>query len=188
MSEPVSFEGHPWVIALIERLKERDETVAFAESCTGGLLSAMVTRIPGVSRVFLGSCVSYSNESKIKLLGVPEATLHANGAVSLPTALAMAKGARERFGSTWSVSITGIAGPDGGTPDKPVGTVCFAVVGPGIDDREVEAVTRRRFPGTRREVQFRAARYALAMLLIELGFSKEQLRHLIRAEKTGKRR
>lgn len=187
MSDTV-FEGHPWAIALAERLKERNETIVFAESCTGGLLSSMVTRIPGVSRVFLGSLVTYSNESKVKLLGVSESTLRTSGAVSGPTALEMAKGAREQLGSTWSLSITGIAGPDGGTPTKPVGTVFFALVGPGIDGRGVEIVTSRHFQGMRREVQFRAARYGLGMLLNALGFSKEELRHLLSPEKTGKRR
>jgi len=179
---------HPWAVALSQRLKERNETIAFAESCTGGLLSSLVARIPGVSTVFMGSLVTYSNEAKVKLLGVPEDVLRANGAVSAPVALAMAKGARERLGADWSVSITGVAGPGGGTPQKPVGTVFLALNGPGLDGRGVERVTKRLFRGTRREIQFRSARYALAMMLIELGFSKEELRNLLAAEKAGKRR
>jgi nicotinamide-nucleotide amidase len=102
-------------------------TLAFAESCTGGALAARLVDQPGVSSVFRGGVVAYSNASKQALLGVPAGLLATHGAVSEPVAAAMATGARERFDADVAVATTGIAGPDGGTPQKPVGTVCFAL-------------------------------------------------------------
>jgi nicotinamide-nucleotide amidase len=113
--------------SIVRKLTELNQTVAFAESCTGGYVSNRITNVPGASRVLLAGLVTYSNEAKQKLLGVAEATLKANGAVSEPTAREMAEGARRAIGSDYAISITGIAGPDGGSVEKPVGTVFIAL-------------------------------------------------------------
>lgn len=156
-------DGHPWVIEAARILRERGQTVGFAESCTGGLLSAIFTRLGGVSSVYLGSFVTYANQAKTRFLGVPETLIKTHGAVSVPVARRMAEGAREGLHSSWAIGVTGIAGPSGGTPDKPVGTVCFAIVGPGFEE-----VARRRFTGDRRQIQMKAARFALRLLLVGL--------------------
>jgi PncC family amidohydrolase len=113
------------LVALAERLQGlclgRGLSVATAESCTGGLVATTITEIAGSSGYFLGGVVSYADAAKASLLGVPEATLAAHGAVSAQVAVAMAAGARARFGSSLAVSITGVAGPDGGSESKPVG-------------------------------------------------------------------
>ena len=113
---------------LSEILNEKGYTLSFAESCTGGLLSKTITDIPGSSSFFLGSAVTYSNDAKMDILGVREGTLIEHGAVSEPTAIEMAEGARNAFSSDVSASVTGIAGPGGGTPEKPVGTVWTCVI------------------------------------------------------------
>ena len=115
---------------VLDGLKRRRETLAVAESCTGGLLSAHLTDVPGASEVFLGGVVSYSNEAKEHFIDVPHETLVEHGAVSEEVARAMAEGVRARFGSDWGAGITGIAGPTGGTEEKPVGLVHWAVAGP----------------------------------------------------------
>lgn len=112
---------------LIEVLREKGMTVATAESCTAGLISAHIADIPGSSDVLLGGVVSYANEVKTKVLGVPAEVIEKFGAVSEPCARAMADGVRCLTGASVSVSVTGIAGPGGGTDEKPVGTVCFGV-------------------------------------------------------------
>lgn len=113
------------LVALAERLQGvclgRNLTVAVAESCTGGLVAAAITEVPGSSAYFLGGLVSYSNEAKVSLLDVPGAALKAHGAVSAQVAKAMAAGAQARFGTSLAASITGVAGPDGGSAEKPVG-------------------------------------------------------------------
>ena len=111
-------------------LKSRGETLAVAESCTGGLLGSRITDISGSSAYFLGGGICYTGAAKAALAGVDPQLIKENGEVSEPVAIAMASGIRERFGSTWGVGITGIAGPTGGTPEKPVGTVHIAVAGP----------------------------------------------------------
>lgn len=111
-------------------LKSRGETLAVAESCTGGLLGSRITDIPGSSSYFLGGGICYTGAAKTALAGVDPQLIRDNGEVSEPVAVAMATGIRERFGATWGVGITGIAGPTGGTPEKPVGTVHIAVAGP----------------------------------------------------------
>ena len=123
--------------AVVEMLHTKGLTLATAESCTGGLISKRITDISGCSDVFLGGCVTYSNEAKMKLLGVRAETLEAYGAVSEQTAAEMARGVRERLGADIGVSATGIAGPGGGTPEKPVGTVYV-----GISSARGETVRR----------------------------------------------
>ena len=112
------------------RLLARGESLAVSESCTGGQVSANCTAIPGASAWFFEGVVTYTNRAKSRLLGVPEEILAANGAVSEPVARAMAEGVRQKAGTTWGLSTTGIAGPGGATPGKPVGTVHIAVSGP----------------------------------------------------------
>lgn len=111
-------------------LKERQETLAIAESCSGGLTSSRITDIPGSSDYMLGAVVAYSNESKIAILKVKSETLERNGAVSEPTAKEMAEGVRSVFNAHWGIATTGISGPSGGTSEKPVGLVYLAVAGP----------------------------------------------------------
>jgi len=113
--------------ALLRAFAEKKKTLCAAESCTGGMIGAMITAVPGASAVFWGSVVSYANEVKMRALGVKEETLAACGAVSEETAREMAEGARRLCGADAAVSVTGIAGPGGGSAEKPVGTVCFAV-------------------------------------------------------------
>jgi len=115
---------------VLEALRLRGQTLAVAESCTGGLISAHLTDVPGASDVFLGGVVSYSNEAKEQLVDVPHETLIEHGAVSEEVAGAMATGVRGRFSADWGIGITGIAGPTGGTDEKPVGLVHWAVAGP----------------------------------------------------------
>ena len=114
---------------VVRRLTARRQTLALAESCTGGGIANLITNVPGASAVFRGGCVTYSNESKQILLGVRAETLAAHGAVSEPVAREMAGGARARLGADFALAITGIAGPGGGTPEKPVGTVFLALAG-----------------------------------------------------------
>ncbi len=116
-----------------ELLKASGQTVATAESCTGGSIAALLTRIPGSSQYVQGGIVAYANEAKIQLLGVPEADLVQHGAVSDPVVRAMARGARQRLNADWGLASSGIMGPDGGSAAKPLGTVWLAVSGPGVD-------------------------------------------------------
>jgi nicotinamide-nucleotide amidase len=114
-------------------LKASGQTVATAESCTGGSIAALLTRIPGSSQYVQGGIVAYANEAKIQLLGVSEADLVQHGAVSDPVVRAMARGARQRLNADWGLASSGIMGPDGGSAAKPLGTVWLAVSGPGVD-------------------------------------------------------
>ena len=113
--------------ALAQSLLKKGKTMVAAESCTGGLIAKRMTDISGVSSVFLGGCVTYTNEAKMNLLGVKKETLEAYGAVSKETAAEMAEGVRKRLGADIGVSATGIAGPTGGTAETPVGTVFIGV-------------------------------------------------------------
>ncbi len=140
-------------------LSESGRTLACAESCTGGLLGHLVTNVSGSSDYFLESLVTYSNEAKARLLGVPKAMIRRHGAVSRPVALAMARGARERSGADFGLGTTGIAGPTGGTPKKPVGLVFTSLAWKGG-----AVVERNVFPGGREMVKRQAARKAMDML------------------------
>jgi nicotinamide-nucleotide amidase len=158
-----SVDGRTLEVVVGDLLREKHFTVAVAESCTGGLLTSRLTDVPGSSAYVERGFVCYSNRSKVELLGVPEAILTEHGAVSDPVAQAMAEGARTRAGTTVGIGVTGIAGPDGGTPAKPVGTVSIAVI--------VDAETRVRtfqFVGGREQVKFQASQAALNMLRLLL--------------------
>lgn len=147
------------VDAVARALLDGGRTLAVAESCTGGLLAQRLTARPGASHYFLGGVVCYADESKIRDLGVPEETIRVHGAVSEEVARAMVEGVTERFGSETGIAITGIAGPEGGTEDKPVGTVWYAA--------RVDGETRCRrtlFPGDREAVRRRSAQAALHLL------------------------
>lgn len=144
---------------LLAALRRVGKTLAVAESCTGGLLGGRLTEIAGSSDVFLGGVLSYSYESKSELLGVPAGEIQAHGAVSQEVAEAMVRGVSQRLGTTTAVSITGIAGPGGGTPEKPVGTVWIATL---VDGR-VES-RRMQFSGNRSEVRARAVQAAILAL------------------------
>ncbi len=148
-------------LRLGQALSARGELMVAAESCTGGWLAQTVTSVAGSSGWFDRGFVTYSNAAKQEMLGVPETTLARHGAVSEATARAMAQGAIEHSGGHWSVAITGIAGPDGGTADKPVGTVCFAWA---LRDNGCEAQTCH-FSGVRAEVREQAVRHGLNGLL-----------------------
>ncbi len=154
---------------LLRVLRSRTLKIGFAESCTGGLLSATLTALPGVSDVFMGSIVSYSYEAKMDLLEVSASTLKDEGAVSESIARQMAQGARKQLKVDVAVAITGIAGPAGGTPDKPVGTVCFAVSGPGVAKGKTNEVSvRKHFSGDREEVQQSSVLFALEFVIASL--------------------
>ena len=144
-------------------MSELGVTLSTAESCSGGLIAHRITNVPGSSAYFLGGVVSYSNEAKEDLLGVPNDILFAFGAVSESVACAMADGARDLFGSDYAVGVTGIAGPTGGSADKPVGLVYIAVATP-----RGTIVTRNQFDGPRESVKEKAADLALSLLLEHL--------------------
>ena len=141
-------------------------TIALAESCTGGLVAAAITEIPGSSAVFGIGFVTYSNEAKTKLLGVNQDILDTFGAVSVAVAWAMAQAALKKSGADIAVAISGVAGPDGGTEKKPVGTVVFAVAEKGKDPEDMTA-DRKEFGSdkSRAEIRTIATLYALELLL-----------------------
>jgi nicotinamide-nucleotide amidase len=146
-------------------LREAGRTLTTAESCTGGLVAERLTRVPGSSDYFLGGAVTYTNQLKMQLLGVPEALLAEHGAVSEPVARAMAEGVRRVLGSDYGIGITGVAGPGGGSEAKPVGTVHIALAGPRYGGEELETEHRKaRFPGDRERVRLHSSQLALEML------------------------
>jgi nicotinamide-nucleotide amidase len=151
--------GDPLEVVVGGLLRERHATVAVAESCTGGMLGARLTTTPGSSQYFVGGFITYSNALKREILGVSAETLERFGAVSPETAEAMATGARERTGATYAVSITGVAGPDGGSDEKPVGLVYLGIAGP-----EGASVTHRRFIGDRERIRVFTTQAALDVL------------------------
>ena len=146
---------------LAPALLARGEWLATAESCTGGWVAQALTAIAGSSAWFERGFVTYSNAAKMEMLGVPQATLDAGGAVSEATAQAMAAGALAHSHAHWSLAITGVAGPSGGSPAKPVGTVCFGWAGP---DGLLLAETRH-FAGDREAVRAQSVAHALSRLL-----------------------
>ena len=156
----VSTDGMTLEAVVGDLLRARGWWVAFAESCTGGLATSRMTDIPGSSDYVERSIVAYSNRAKTELLDVPKALIAEHGAVSEPVALAMAAGIRKRTGVNVGVSITGIAGPGGGTDQKPVGTVCIAV--DGADGHGM--VRTFRFPGGREMVKAMSANWAIDLL------------------------
>ena len=143
------------VFALIHILRGKGLRISFAESCTGGMAGEIVTSIPGVSDVFLGSAVTYSNESKEAILGVSHDTIMEHGAVSEECAREMALGSLKAYGSDIAVAVTGIAGPDGATPEKPVGLVYIAAT-----DGKDFVTSANRFFGDRKEIRL-ASVYAM---------------------------
>ncbi|OYV32691.1 MAG: damage-inducible protein CinA [Rhodospirillales bacterium 20-64-7] len=153
--------AHNLAARLVMNCRARNVRLATAESCTGGLLAGAITEIPGSSAVLDRGFVTYSNAAKSELLGVPPNLIESVGAVSEAVALRMATGAKQRAGVDVAVSITGIAGPDGGTPEKPVGTVWF-----GLADMHGGTLTRQvKFTGDRDEIRAASVIYALTLLL-----------------------
>jgi len=140
-------------------LSERGRTLSIAESCTGGLIGERLTDVAGSSKYFIEGAVTYANDAKIRTLNVPKEVIEANGAVSAPTAEAMAKGMRERSGTDYAISVTGIAGPDGGTEEKPVGTAFI-----GFADANQVKSKKFVLPGDRYLVRWRASSAALDYL------------------------
>lgn len=159
----MSPESEKRAASLVAALRAARQTVAVAESCTGGLVGGALTSVPGASDVFPGGIVAYSDRVKERELGVPSATLRERGAVSRETAQALARGVRMRLEADWGVGVTGIAGPSGGRPDKPVGTVWIGVAGPAPETRHFH------FPGDRASVREATVRAALDLLLARLG-------------------
>ncbi len=173
------------VSQVVQTLLSQKQTLSFAESCTGGALSAKITETSGVSAIFKGSVVSYANEAKAEILGVGRDSLGQFGAVSEVVAQEMAQGVRHRFHTDWGVSVTGIAGPTGGTQEKPVGTVWIAVAGPVFasgtrpgaskggtgqnrssrDPAEFGEARKFFFKGDRRQIQQQSVEAALDLLL-----------------------
>lgn len=146
--------------ALGQALTGSGITVATAESCTGGMVAEAITRVPGSSDYFLGGVVAYHNRTKVSALGVSETLLRAHGAVSQSVAEAMAEGARARLGAHVALSVTGVAGPGGGSPDKPVGLVFV-----GSADASGSVSRRHHFTGDRHSVRYAAATTALRALV-----------------------
>ncbi len=154
-------QGDTLGTAVAHILRDRNRTLAIAESCTGGLISKLVTDVPGSSQYFLGGFITYSNKQKVKCLGVSESLLAEHGAVSEKVAEAMAGGCRRATGSDYAISVTGVAGPGGGSEEKPVGLVFIGVAGP-----EIVRVHELRMRPTsdRKTIRLRAARAALDFL------------------------
>ena len=163
--ECVYADGDQDLAALVlERARSQRVRLSVAESCTGGLLGARLTEIPGSSDVFVGGVIAYDNGVKREALGVPASLIDEHGAVSESVARAMAEGAGRRFGTDAALSVTGIAGPAGGSPEKPVGTVWIGCT--------IQGTTRARqfvFPGSRHEIRARATQAALLLLYRSLG-------------------
>ena len=142
----------------VEMCKAKKVTVCVAESCTGGMLGSRITSVPGSSDIFLGGVIAYSNAVKVKELGVSEEDLEAHGAVSEQVVRAMAVGARKKFGADMALAITGVAGPGGGTPEKPVGLVWICVATAyGVEPRKITSW------GNREEIRYRASQAAMEL-------------------------
>ncbi|MFT3693077.1 MAG: CinA family nicotinamide mononucleotide deamidase-related protein [Kofleriaceae bacterium] len=148
------------VAVTTKRLIATKTTVATAESCTGGMIGELLTNLPGSSCAFVGGAITYSNAEKVRQLGVSQTTLDAHGAVSEETVREMAEGARTRFDVQLAVAVSGIAGPDGGTPDKPVGTVWLALA-----SKDGIVTKKLGWPGSREQIRTLASWWALKLLL-----------------------
>jgi nicotinamide-nucleotide amidase len=144
-------------------LLQRKQTLALAESCTGGLISQRITRVAGSSAYYYGGAVTYANEAKMNFLGVTPATLEKYGAVSEPTALEMSRGIRERTGANIGLSVSGIAGPTGGSAEKPVGTVWMSIAREGAHEAR-----HFQFHGDRERIILGASQAALNWLRMTL--------------------
>ncbi len=155
----ISTDGKSLTETIAELLVARGETLSTAESCTGGMIASEIVNLPGASRFFAGGACTYRDEAKRDILGVPQATLDAYTAVSRETALAMAEGAKRIYRSDWAISTTGIAGPDGGTPEKPVGLVWIGVATPGKT-----FAFRENFSGDRVQIREKSVFKALDLL------------------------
>ena len=153
-----------------ELLVSQKKTLATAESCTGGLLAERLTRVPGSSAYFLGGIVTYSDDSKTELLGIPKEMIKEHGAVSEAIARAMAETVRTKYESDYGVGITGVAGPSGGSDTKPVGTIHIALAGPQEEDIEHQ---HKHFPGDRDRVRLQSTQWALEMLRKNFGTPHE---------------
>lgn len=158
---------------LIAELLARGETLATAESLTGGLLGAMITAVPGVSAVYRGGVVAYATELKHSLLGVPASHLASCGAVHPRTAQLMAEAVRTRCGSDWGLATTGVAGPDP-QEGQPVGTVHVAVAGPGETETAVRTL---QLAGSRKRIRAQAARAVLSLAEEVIGVDPDRQRH-----------
>lgn len=154
-----------------DALRDREETVAVAESCTGGLIGAALTAIPGATDYFEGGLTTYAYDAKRRHLGVSRENLDEHGAVSEPVALEMARGVRDVTDVTWGVATTGVAGPTGGSEGTPVGTVFIAVAyaGPWGSESSYATAIRVEFDGDRAEVRAKTVDRALETLLTEIG-------------------
>ena len=152
--------AEPLELLVGKALKSRGRTLALAESCTGGLVGHRITEVPGSSEYLLGGIVAYAYEAKERQLGVHHQTLYEHGAVSRETAIEMARGARHAFGADIGLAVTGIAGPGGGMPDKPVGTTWIAV-----SSREGEWAEKHTWNGDRSSNKGRSAEAAMNLLL-----------------------
>jgi nicotinamide-nucleotide amidase len=174
----VSTRGDPIEEVVVRRLADLQKTLALAESCTGGLLANRITNVPGASLVFLEGFITYSNDSKIGGIGVPEDLLAAHGAVSEPVARAMAEGAARKADADFGIGITGIAGPSGGTPEKPTGTVFIALA-----ERGTQTECRKEFFPTDRETfKQLASQAALDMLRLRTLSGTETASHHVLAQ------
>ncbi len=150
-----------WIQAIGQRLQERGWMLSCAESCTGGGIAQAITAVPGASHWFDSGFITYSNRAKERLLGVSSELLRAHGAVSAPAVIAMVRGCLARSAAQVGLAVSGIAGPSGGTPEKPVGTVYFAWA--WLDQEPI--VHRQHFPGDRQAVREQSIEYALETLL-----------------------
>lgn len=148
------------ITEFIDLMRQKNLTCGFAESCTGGLLSAWITARPGVSQCFMGSVVSYSNAAKKEILQVASTTLENQGAVSSPVAKEMLSGVRRLLKVDVGAAITGVAGPSGGTKEKPIGLVFVAVSGPGFEE-----IVKLQLTGERESIQSQSCEQALRLMI-----------------------
>lgn len=156
---------HPQIHELQKIFKQKKWTLGFAESCTGGLISAAVVSVPGVSSFYKGGVISYAGALKENLLDVPSDLIRQYGEVSLPVVKAMAQGGSRLLKIDWCLSVSGIAGPDGGSEMKPVGTVCFGLLGPGFEEQRKALFSSTSTVSTREDIQQKSVLFAFDFLL-----------------------